>query len=117
MKKYLPVILCLGLIGCATVPTLNSVSIGMTKADVIKIMGTPASVSAQNNTEYLIYSCKTSLAKALLLGALAACPGDSRDKFVRLVNGKVESYGNVGDFDSTKNPTVDINANIKTESK
>ena len=37
--------------------------------------------------------------------------------FVRLVNGKVESYGKVGDFDSAKNPALDINANVKSGNK
>lgn len=44
--------------------------------------------------------------------------GDSKSTtklhiFVRLVDGKVDAFGTRGDFDSTKNPTQDIN--IKKE--
>jgi hypothetical protein len=37
----------------------------------------------------------------------------SREYFVRLDGGRVESYGQLGDYNSTKNPTNDINLNIK----
>ena len=86
--------------GCATIPNLNSVSLGMTKSEVIKILGNPQSVSARDNTEYLKYSC---------LGAFwfstVQCNSFNHEYFVRLVNGKVESYGKVGDFDSQKDQT------------
>lgn len=32
--------------------------------------------------------------------------GWTKPYYVRLINGKVESYGRTGDFDSTKTPTV-----------
>lgn len=82
----------------------------MTKEEVIKIMGQPTSTSAKEGTEYLTYM-------------LAETPGQLADTryatpyFVRIVNGKVNAYGRVGDFDSTKTPeekkTIDLNIQQK----
>jgi hypothetical protein len=46
-----------------------------------------------------------------------ADPWSARDYFVRLVGGNVDAYGQVGDFDSTKDPKmkIDLDANIKNE--
>jgi len=77
---------------------MNYISIGMTKAEVIDEIGTPRSSSAQGNTEYMNYVFTERYGIAV-----------PQNYFVRLVNGKVESYGRAGDFDSTKNPTLDVN--------
>ncbi len=107
MKKLL-VLLCLGLLGCATASNLNNVSLGMSKSDVVKALGSPSSVSAKDNVEYLQYSSYKPFTS----------PSEWHSNyFVRLVNGKVESYGKVGDFDSTKNPTGDINLTVKSDNK
>lgn len=103
-------LLCFGLVGCATAPNLNNVALGMTKQEVIKTLGNPHSVSAKDNTEYLKYGLSMGFAD----NSVWANPPEY---YVRLVNGKVESYGKVGDFDSTKNPAADVNLNVKTESK
>ncbi|MEI7999535.1 MAG: hypothetical protein WCH62_08535 [Candidatus Omnitrophota bacterium] len=118
MKKAFILLVCLGIIGCATVPALNNVSLGMTKAEVVKVLGAPSSVSAKDNTEYLKYedhSFATNWRRQneQEKGFYTSTP----EFFVRLVNGKVESYGKVGDFDSAKNPANDINLNIKNEGK
>lgn len=60
--------------------------------------GHPASVSAQGRSEYLNYSLSETDDQALY--------GITRPYYVRLVDGRVESYGRTGDFDSTKTPTV-----------
>ena len=120
MKKILAVLLCLGLVGCAmlpaTVPNLNGVSLGMTKAEVIQNVGVPESASAQGNVEYLKYICTGGFNSRISNGACYD-RGGAVEYFVRLVNGKVESYGKVGDFDSAKNPALDINANVNSGSK
>jgi hypothetical protein len=36
---------------------------------------------------------------------------DTSDYFVRIVDGRVHSYGEKGDFGTTKNPTIDYNIN------
>ncbi|MFH1622824.1 MAG: hypothetical protein ABIA97_06900, partial [Candidatus Omnitrophota bacterium] len=87
--------------GCATVPNMGAVSLGMTKGEVIKVLGKPFSVSGQGNTEYLTYNDRSGIY------------GDfTVPYFVRLIDGKVESYGKAGDFDSTKNPTNNLNVNV-----
>ncbi len=117
MKRLSLLLLCLGLVGCATTNNLNlnSISLGLTKSDVVKNLGNPASVSAQANTEYLKYYGGPCISKHYI-NSIPICD-EYTEYFVRLVNSKVESYGKVGDFNSTKNPTNDINLNIKSESK
>jgi len=68
--------------GCVSADRLNAIRIGMTKDQVIEIMGKPDSMSAQSNVEYLTYY-------------LAPNNEEVRDQpyMVRLVDGKVESFG------------------------
>ena len=95
-RSILSLLLVLSFYGCATVPNLNGISLGMTKQDVLKIMGNPKSISAKGNIEYLKYVCSEGFVSS-------ACNElSNREYFVRLVDGKVESYGNIGDFDSAK---------------
>jgi hypothetical protein len=70
------------LAGCASSAKLNDIHIGMTKDEVKLILGTPDSTSAQANVEYMTYY-------------LDAQSGYGRDQpyMIRLVNGKVESFG------------------------
>lgn len=70
------------LTGCETSTALNNVHIGMTKAEILSLLGTPDSTSAQANVEYMTYY-------------LTSDAGYGRDQpyMVRLVNGKVESFG------------------------
>jgi hypothetical protein len=69
--------------GCTmTADKLNNIKIGMTKDQVIAMLGTPDSTSAQANIEYMTYY-------------LVSDAGYGRDApySVRLVDGKVESFG------------------------
>lgn len=76
--------------GCiASSQVMNRVSIGMTKNEVIEKIGQPVSVSAKDGYEILNYR----LAESLVVE-------HGTDYYVRLLNGKVESYGRLGDFDS-----------------
>jgi hypothetical protein len=70
------------LAGCESSTKLNEIHIGMTKDQVQSILGTPDSTSAQANVEYMTYY-------------LSADAGYGRDQpyMVRLVDGKVESFG------------------------
>lgn len=43
------------LIGCATAHKMNNISLGMTKQQVVAILGFPASTSATSGVEYLNY--------------------------------------------------------------
>lgn len=71
--------------GCATATLLNKISIGMNKGEVIAIMGTPDSTSAQSNIEYLTYYLYTDSGRG---GSYSEHPYS-----IRLVDGKVESFG------------------------
>jgi len=71
----------------------------MPREEVIRALGPPGEVSAQGSIGYLKYGWDN--------------PGDDKIAaadwyFVRLVGGRTESYGRVGDFDSTKDPTLGI---------
>jgi Short C-terminal domain/SmpA / OmlA family len=70
------------LAGCESSAKLNNIKIGMTKDEVQSVLGTPDSTSAQANVEYMTYY-------------LDAESGYGRDQpyMIRLVNGKVESFG------------------------
>ena len=83
------------LAGCVTpAHRISKIHIGMTKEEVIALMGRPESTSAQASTEYLNYSLQE------IHGIVPY--------YVRVLDGRVESYGRTGDFDSTKPPTVRI---------
>jgi hypothetical protein len=72
------------LAGCATSDALNNLRIGMSKDQVISLLGKPDSTSAQANVEYLTYYLEVETPEG---------PGRDQPYLVRLVDGKVESYG------------------------
>jgi hypothetical protein len=72
------------LTGCYTADMLNSIHIGMTKDQVTSLLGPPDSTSAQANIEYLTYYLSTNNGRMY---------GGDQPYSVRLVDGKVESFG------------------------
>lgn len=92
------------LTGCATASNMNKLSVGMTKPEVIRVMGSPDSVAAQGGAEYLEYEHLQYI-------------GHYQHFFVRVVNGKVDAYGQKGDFDSVKTPTTKIEIDQKITAK
>src|SRR5476649_2904441 len=68
--------------GCNSAAQLNNVRIGMSKDQVITLLGTPDSTSAQANVEYLTYYLEGD-----------SNYGRDRPYMVRVVDGKVESFG------------------------
>jgi Short C-terminal domain/SmpA / OmlA family len=70
------------LTGCSTADKLNSIQIGMTKDQVIAILGKPDSMSAQADVEYLTYYLTPDTEQRL-----------DQPYMIRLVDGKVESFG------------------------
>jgi len=73
------------LAGCTSATRLNDIRIGMGKDQVLSLMGTPDSTSAQANVEYLIYYLDASGGR---YGGTTTEP-----YMVRMVDGKVESFG------------------------
>lgn len=111
MKTILSVlVLLLLLVGCAPkanklASNIHNASLGMNKQEIIHVMGAPESVSAKDNTEVLRYELCTrqmTLAEGPTVGE---CTRWTKF-YIRLINGKVESYGQLGDFDSTKIPEI-----------
>jgi hypothetical protein len=91
------------LVGCTTASRLNDVSIGMSKPDVVKVMGSPATTRAQSGSEFLTWKLFDRVG------------GPYEDYYVKLVGGKVESYGKLGDFDSTKDQVTKVE--VQTSAK
>lgn len=74
------------LFGCAgSFQRMNNLKIGMTKQEVIEAIGVPNSISATRKVEYLKYRINTGLFS-------------TDEYYVRLLDGKVESYGERGEF-------------------
>ena len=115
MKKLIVLlVISLAIVGCAPKAHemsrhIGNTSLGMTKQQVISVMGQPYSVSAKGRTEYMSYRLCTE--EGNLMNDYHC--RNWRDYFVRLVNGRVESYGRTGDFDSTKVPESTQNINLK----
>jgi hypothetical protein len=96
----LAVVICSAISGCTgTTAKLNHVRLGMTRTEVVQAVGSPDSISAKGDIEYLVY----------LWGSPKELVGVPREYFVRLKDGRVDSYGEKGDFDSAKDPTLNVN--------
>lgn len=112
MKFTLGVIGLVFLMGCANVHLMNRLNLGMTKADVVAQMGNPVNTRADKGAEYLIYRLYERDGDAAI--------GNTTDYFVRIIDGKVDAYGQLGDFGSTALPesksTIDLNIK-KTDDK
>lgn len=92
---------------------LTKISIGMTKEQVIAQLGKPTRVSVIAGLEYLEYEAYDSHQRPFV----GTVRDNYRALFVRIINGKVDAFGKKGDFDTTKNPTSDININQKVTTK
>ena len=92
MKNRILALFVLLLAGCATSTTnLNKISIGMTKAEVIQIMGQPESTRANQGVEYVIYTLHESTG-LLAVPGVGLYPVPVNDKyFVKIAGGHVES--------------------------
>ncbi|MCI0427355.1 MAG: hypothetical protein L0Z46_05000 [Nitrospiraceae bacterium] len=84
--------------GCfANAGRTSGVHYGMSKQEVVAVMGAPVSVSTHGSSQYLSYSvCDTDT---------QTLNGIMRPYVVRLIDGRVESYGTTGDVDSSQTPT------------
>lgn len=119
MTRHLSLICVIAFLffGCATAQKMNQIRVGMSKSQVIAIIGPPVSVSAKDGIEYLNYKLSETGDDAFL--------GLGTPYYVRIVNGRVDAFGRHGDFDSTKTPTIRIekdetikqDSNIKVEEK
>ena len=87
------------LAGCVVIPskrvTFNDIKIGMPRDEAVALLGKPSRVSAKGNVENLYYN-----ESALYIGILGIgkVRNDKREYEMRLVDGKVASFGEVGEY-------------------
>tara|TARA_B100000470_G_scaffold42031_1_gene30677 strand:+ start:540 stop:872 length:333 start_codon:yes stop_codon:yes gene_type:complete len=97
------------LVGCASTKSLNfsTISIGMNKEKVIALKGEPFRVAAMDGLEYFVYrGFDKEIFKPNGFSVYEA--------FIRFKDGKVDAYGRLDDFDSTRHKELLIK---KTEGK
>lgn len=99
MIALLTVAVAVAAAGCVTRKDLTKLSLGMSKAEVIAELGKPKYDSVQGRAEYLTYESERSYFDGQVGGDFL---------YVRLIDGRVESFGQRGDFDSTKDPTLQV---------
>lgn len=89
MKLCRIIIVCVSVVfffGCAgSSKKMNRLNLGMTRQAVIDAIGDPSSTSASQNEEYLKYRLTTD-------GFFTS------EYYVRLLDGKVDAFGQRGDF-------------------
>ena len=99
MKHVLYILGVLILAGCIVIPskrvTFNDIKIGMPRDEAVALLGKPSRVSAKGNVENLYYN-----ESALYIGILGIgkVRNDKREYEMRLVDGKVASFGEVGEY-------------------
>jgi len=95
----------LALLGC-TKPDIDfsRIRTGMTKAQVIGQVGNPTRVMTADHSEIFEYEAYDHY------GAMRT---NLRSQFVRFIDGRVESFGNKGDFDPAKAPAGGAKADRK----
>ena len=114
MRRVFILIFSLTFLGCGTTshysdrPDFSLISMGLSQADVISILGKPDDMAAINGVTYLNYIYTPWYDHN-------GADGNAEHYFVRLLNNKVDSFGRRGDFDSTKNPEQTININVKEQ--
>ena len=87
---------------------LSRVNVGMTKQQAIEAIGPPDKVAVHGGMEYLQYEAYDDS------GWDWKGRRNFRWFFVRLVDGHVDAFGDKGDFDSTKDPTVHVKVDQRT---
>lgn len=96
--KHALVIVTLCMVGCVSAAKkLNGVSMGMSKLQVIDVMGDPDSTKAQNGKEFLVYMLASNARSDLI--------AKMEEYWVVLDQGRVVSYGKAGDFGTAQDPT------------
>lgn len=87
IKNTILALLCVLFVsGCAaSSKSMNKLQLGMSKSQVVEAIGSPDSTSAYIDVEFLTYRLRSD-------GLFTA------DYYVRLQNGKVDAFGQAGDF-------------------
>lgn len=100
----LPAALMIVAIACSKPkPSFDKIRPGMDEGQVVSLLGSPQTIANQARIKYLEYE---SFDRDIWLGS--GRKENVQFFFVKLIDGKVDSFGRKGDFDSTKNPTREI---------
>ncbi|MBW2044702.1 MAG: outer membrane protein assembly factor BamE [Deltaproteobacteria bacterium] len=100
MKKLICLLVLVMVVsGCVTTKRINLLNLGMTKAEVIKAMGTPASTKAEYGREVLEY---------ILYPTWDSTWADRQQFWVILEDGKVVKYGRAGDFGTAEKADITV---------
>ena len=84
MRHLFIALLALILTGCVTGQSVQQLAPGMSRAEVVSIMGSPDGVQANGNVEVLKYANRL----------MSGFSWDKTDYFVTLRDGRVEGFGN-----------------------
>ena len=96
-SQLIAIVAAVLMVGCASTKSLNfsTISIGMNKEKVIALKGEPFRIAAMDGLEYFIYrGFDKEIFKPHGLSVYEA--------FIRFKDGKVDAYGRLDDFDSTR---------------
>ena len=85
MRVFIFILIAVVFFGCTSPVKMNKLQLGMTKEDVIGVMGEPNSTSAMDNVMYLKYRFHN---EGVFLD----------DYYVKLKDGKVQAFGLIGEF-------------------
>lgn len=100
MKNRIIALAALILVGCTTsARSLNKISVGMTEAQVVQVLGQPQSTRAKDGVEFLHYRLSES---GDWIWWPMADTFQPHHYFVRLTNGVVDAWGKAGDFKSNR---------------
>ena len=99
MKRFFLLMAVVIFAGCITIPskrvTFNGIKSGMSRDEAVGILGKPRRVAAKGNVEHLYYNEST-----LYIGIFGVGKDrkSNRDLEVKVVDGKVASFGEVGEY-------------------
>ena len=110
MKHFLSLCVVVLFTGCVVLPSkrvsFNDIKIGMPRDEAVKILGRPHRASAKDNVESLYYN-----ESALYIGVfgIGKVKEKNRQYELRLVDGKVESFGKLGEHSNEAAPEKEKN--------
>jgi hypothetical protein len=93
LPQFILSIILLFAVGCATAGRINNVSLGMSKSQVIDVMGIPDHTKAIYGQEVLVYNLYDS--------ANDAFAKFGHEYWIVIREGGVVQYGRAGDFNSS----------------
>ncbi len=105
MKHILSLCVVVFFTGCVVLPSkrvsFNDIKIGMPRDEAVKMLGKPYRTSAKGNVESLYYN-----ESALYIGVfgIGKVKEKNRQYELRLVDGKVESFGKLGEHSEDGEP-------------